>query len=174
MQQKQLSCITKTLKVLQQRLTATNSRQSSKCTMSALPRPQPAATPTGSDGAAIQLNQCSGAQSAPGMGDCRICLSAASTQQDLIQPCSCAGSMAYAHAACLTAWVQEKGSLTCELCKTSYNQQFMQELALAAAAAACNPGHKEGTSPGAAVPADAVAEGDHSWNLPRRWRLWFT
>jgi hypothetical protein len=49
--------------------------------------------------------------------ECRICLSAATKDQEMIQPCACAGSMAFIHTACLTAWVQEKGSLTCELCK---------------------------------------------------------
>jgi E3 ubiquitin-protein ligase DOA10 len=57
--------------------------------------------------------------------ECRICLSPGSTEQELIQPCACAGTMGYTHAACLITWVQEKGSLTCELCKQQYQEQYV-------------------------------------------------
>jgi hypothetical protein len=61
--------------------------------------------------------------------ECRICLSAGSTDQELFQPCACAGTMGYTHPACLAAWVQEKGSLTCELCKQRYKEPYVQALA---------------------------------------------
>jgi hypothetical protein len=60
---------------------------------------------------------------------CRICLSAGSAEQELIQPCACAGTVGYVHAACLTAWVQEKGSLTCEICQQHYKAPFVQAVA---------------------------------------------
>ena len=60
--------------------------------------------------------------------ECRICLSAGSAGHDLFQPCACAGTMGYTHAACLAAWVQEKGSLTCELCKQCYKEPYVQAL----------------------------------------------
>jgi hypothetical protein len=51
--------------------------------------------------------------------------------------------MGYIHAACLTAWVQEQGCLSCELCKQQYEEQHVQALGLAAAADKAKP--KEGT-----------------------------
>jgi hypothetical protein len=60
--------------------------------------------------------------------ECRICLSAGSAGRELFQPCACAGTMGYTHAACLAAWVQEKGSLTCELCKQRYKEPYVQAL----------------------------------------------
>ena len=69
------------------------------------------------------------------MPECRICLSAGSTEP-LVQPCACAGSMGSVHPACLAAWVAEKGSLTCELCGQPYRQPHavvLEPLAKAAA-----------------------------------------
>lgn len=59
---------------------------------------------------------------------CRICLSAGSAEHQLVQPCACAGTMGYTHAACLTAWVQEKGDLTCEVCQQQYKEPLLHVL----------------------------------------------
>jgi hypothetical protein len=59
--------------------------------------------------------------------ECRICLSAGNTG-DLVRPCSCCGSMSYTHTACLSAWVQERGSLVCELCGQPYKEPHAQQL----------------------------------------------
>jgi hypothetical protein len=56
---------------------------------------------------------------------CRICLSPGSADLELVQPCACAGTMGYTHAACLAAWVQAKGSLTCEICQEHYKGPFV-------------------------------------------------
>lgn len=42
--------------------------------------------------------------------ECRICL-AADNPEDLVQPCSCTGSVQYAHMECLKSWVQERANL---------------------------------------------------------------
>ncbi|XP_072198098.1 E3 ubiquitin-protein ligase MARCHF7 isoform X10 [Excalfactoria chinensis] len=57
---------------------------------------------------------------------CRICqMSSASTDNNLIEPCKCTGSLRYVHQECMKKWLQSKinsGSsleavTTCELCK---------------------------------------------------------
>jgi hypothetical protein len=53
-----------------------------------------------------------------------------------VQPCSCTGTLSYTHIACLSAWVQERGSLVCELCKQQYKEPHAQQLETVAAAAA--------------------------------------
>jgi hypothetical protein len=67
--------------------------------------------------------------------------------------------MGYIHAACLKAWVQEKGSLTCELCKQQYQEQFVLLLGLAAAA---DEAELKKT------PAVSSAESSGRWG----WRFW--
>lgn len=61
---------------------------------------------------------------------CRICLAPGSADLELIQPCACSGTMGCTHAACLTAWVQAKGSLTCEICQEHYKAPFVRLLAV--------------------------------------------
>jgi hypothetical protein len=74
---------------------------------------------------------------------CRICLSAGSAEQELIQPCACTGTVGYIHAACLTAWVQERGSLTCKICQQRYKEPFAQALQQHQQTAAAEEGHEE-------------------------------
>jgi hypothetical protein len=69
-----------------------------------------------------------------GSHECRICLSAGDAS-DLVRPCSCSGTLSYTHIACLSAWVQERGSLVCELCGQHYKEPHAQQLELVAAAA---------------------------------------
>eukprot|EP00879_Flechtneria_rotunda_P001470 GHRR01001624.1.p1 GENE.GHRR01001624.1~~GHRR01001624.1.p1 ORF type:complete len:321 (+),score=117.97 GHRR01001624.1:244-1206(+) len=59
--------------------------------------------------------------------ECRICL-ATDNRQDLLQPCSCTGTVQYAHMECLKAWVSERGSLECELCGKQYKDSIKQQL----------------------------------------------
>jgi hypothetical protein len=79
---------------------------------------------------------------------CRICLSAGSADLKLIQPCACTGTIGYIHAACLAAWVQERGSLTCEICQQQYKEPFVQELQQQQQTAAAGEGHEEGQTGG--------------------------
>jgi hypothetical protein len=129
-----------------------------------LPNPPQAVTPAGSASAAALLKQLS-SKHAPS-AECRICLSAGSAELELIQPCACAGTMGYMHAACLAAWVQENGSLTCELCKQRYQEPYVQELGLAAAVD--KTGQKEGAGPAAAA---ALGNSCRSWSGMRLWML---
>jgi hypothetical protein len=113
-----------------------------------LSQPPQAVTRTGSASAVTLLMRlCSKLTTT---AECRICLSAGSAEQELIQPCACAGTMGYAHGACLSTWVQEKGSLTCELCKQQYQEQYVQALDLTAAA------EKAGNKASLATAADMV------------------
>jgi E3 ubiquitin-protein ligase DOA10 len=65
---------------------------------------------------------------------CRVCLSEEEPDKQLINPCSCTGSMKYIHETCLNEWLEGKKhmketefvnsyiwkNLECEICKTSY------------------------------------------------------
>lgn len=130
-----------------------------------LSQPPQAATLAGSARAAsFLLNLCRKPSTA---AECRICLSEGSATHELIKPCACAGTMAYAHAACLTTWVEQKGSLTCELCKQQYQEPYVQMLDLEAAAEKAVT--KEKTSPGAAEVDDGNSW--QSWGSLRFWLL---
>jgi hypothetical protein len=59
--------------------------------------------------------------------ECRICLSA-DHQDDLVQPCSCDGTVKHAHLECLRAWVRERQQLECELCGKPYKPSIRQHL----------------------------------------------
>eukprot|EP00887_Chlorella_sp_A99_P005563 scaffold1.g5563.t1 len=48
-------------------------------------------------------------------GTCRICLEE-DAAHNLEQPCSCSGSLASVHHACLQRWIDEKGDKRCEIC----------------------------------------------------------
>ncbi|KXZ43067.1 hypothetical protein GPECTOR_105g99 [Gonium pectorale] len=80
----------------------------------------------GGGGEAGYLRQVSGGF-AP---ECRICL-LSEPLGDLVAPCHCTGSMAYAHMGCLRTWVMEKRSIHCELCATMYKEPYGSELAAA-------------------------------------------
>lgn len=66
--------------------------------------------------------------------DCRICLDG--DPCGLIKPCSCLGTLSYAHLACLERWVAENGRLCCELCGAPYRAHIAHQLTTAAATAA--------------------------------------
>ncbi|KAF8364302.1 marc-2 [Pristionchus pacificus] len=48
---------------------------------------------------------------------CRICRDETGP---LVNPCMCAGSIAYVHNPCLEKWVQTRNSTMCEVCKVEY------------------------------------------------------
>ncbi|GAB4817707.1 hypothetical protein N2152v2_004753 [Parachlorella kessleri] len=54
---------------------------------------------------------------------CRICLEE-DTCSNLEAPCSCSGTMKHAHHSCLQRWCNEKGDLTCEICKQPFRGDF--------------------------------------------------
>lgn len=121
------------------------------------------------------------ADSQIGQRECRICLQA-DFQEDIVTPCSCSGSVQYAHLECLKAWVAERCSLQCELCGKQYRPELQQQLEAMidprklrarqrrAAAAAAN-----GHGVGGADMAQQFGEGDEDGEPPQQisWtRFW--
>lgn len=63
------------------------------------------------------------AESNFGMPFCRICYG--SQIENMIEPCSCRGTIAHVHKQCLEKWLSEKESKTCELCAHKYNVEVV-------------------------------------------------
>ncbi|XP_010458939.1 PREDICTED: uncharacterized protein LOC104740106 [Camelina sativa] len=55
--------------------------------------------------------------------ECRICQEEDSVK-NLESPCSCSGSLKYAHRKCVQRWCNEKGDITCEICHKSYQPGY--------------------------------------------------
>ncbi|KAJ0231370.1 RING/FYVE/PHD zinc finger superfamily protein [Hirschfeldia incana] len=55
--------------------------------------------------------------------ECRICQDEDSVK-NLESPCSCSGSLKYAHRKCVQRWCNEKGDTTCEICHKSYQPGY--------------------------------------------------
>jgi len=49
---------------------------------------------------------------------CRICLH---SDEPLISPCKCRGSLTYVHLSCLERWLNENGQSSCELCRYNFS-----------------------------------------------------
>tara|TARA_Y100000389_G_scaffold196477_1_gene229464 strand:+ start:11713 stop:12216 length:504 start_codon:yes stop_codon:yes gene_type:complete len=50
--------------------------------------------------------------------DCRICFD--STEEKVISPCECDGSMKWVHKSCLEKWIHHSGNITCPVCKSKF------------------------------------------------------
>lgn len=50
---------------------------------------------------------------------CRICYGTVSNES-LLRPCQCKGSIAYVHRSCLEHWLKQSGRSYCELCKHEF------------------------------------------------------
>ncbi|RDX83689.1 putative E3 ubiquitin ligase SUD1, partial [Mucuna pruriens] len=57
------------------------------------------------------------------MVECRICQEEDSVN-NLETPCSCSGSLKYAHRKCVQHWCNEKGDIICEICHKSYEPGY--------------------------------------------------
>jgi len=107
-----------------------------------LPAPLPAARAAASTAAAPQdveapstgLSSSDNSVRSGSANECRICLGS-DHAEDLIKPCCCSGTLRCAHMTCLEKWVQERGSLVCELCGQRYKEPYAQQLEPLAAAA---------------------------------------
>ncbi|GAA0153726.1 ubiquitin-protein ligase [Lithospermum erythrorhizon] len=55
--------------------------------------------------------------------ECRICQEEDSIK-NLEAPCSCNGSLKYAHRKCVQSWCNEKGDITCEICRQPYQPGY--------------------------------------------------
>ena len=51
--------------------------------------------------------------------ECRICFD--NTDEELIKPCNCSGSMEWVHVSCLQKWIYHKKDNICPVCKTEFN-----------------------------------------------------
>ncbi|CAK0787461.1 hypothetical protein CVIRNUC_010681 [Coccomyxa viridis] len=54
---------------------------------------------------------------------CRMCLEDASGEA-LVAPCSCSGSLQWAHSACVQTWINNKGDKLCEICRQPYKGPY--------------------------------------------------
>ena len=54
---------------------------------------------------------------------CRICHCEESSEDYLISPCYCTGTLRYVHQACLQQWLKSNGMKSCELCKFEFIMQ---------------------------------------------------
>ncbi|KAJ4895636.1 RING/FYVE/PHD zinc finger superfamily protein [Raphanus sativus] len=59
--------------------------------------------------------------------ECRICQEE-DTTKNLEAPCSCSGSLKYAHRKCVQRWCNEKGDITCEICHQAYQPGYTAPL----------------------------------------------
>ncbi|OIW16941.1 hypothetical protein TanjilG_08524 [Lupinus angustifolius] len=57
------------------------------------------------------------------MAECRICQEEDSIS-NLESPCTCRGSLKYAHRKCVQHWCNEKGDITCEICHKPYQPGY--------------------------------------------------
>nr|AJK93584.1 RING/FYVE/PHD zinc finger superfamily protein [Suaeda glauca] len=55
--------------------------------------------------------------------ECRICQEEDSVK-NLEAPCSCSGSLKYAHRKCVQKWCNEKGDVICEICQQTYQPGY--------------------------------------------------
>lgn len=54
---------------------------------------------------------------------CRICHCEESSEDYLISPCHCIGTLRHVHQACLQQWLKSNGMKSCELCKFEFIMQ---------------------------------------------------
>eukprot|EP00249_Psilotum_nudum_P006138 c19482_g1_i1 orf=501-1370(+) len=59
-----------------------------------------------------------------GSAECRIC----QEEDDIVNlesPCSCSGTLKYAHRKCVQRWCNEKGDIVCEICHQLYKSGYV-------------------------------------------------
>jgi E3 ubiquitin-protein ligase MARCH1/8 len=54
---------------------------------------------------------------------CRICHCEENSEEYLLSPCHCTGTLRYVHQACLQQWLKSNGMKSCELCKFEFIMQ---------------------------------------------------
>ncbi|RNA40257.1 E3 ubiquitin- ligase MARCH1 [Brachionus plicatilis] len=54
---------------------------------------------------------------------CRICHCEETSEEYLISPCYCTGTLRYVHQSCLQQWLKSNGTKSCELCKFDFIMQ---------------------------------------------------
>ncbi|XP_047317772.1 uncharacterized protein LOC124921190 isoform X2 [Impatiens glandulifera] len=56
--------------------------------------------------------------------ECRICQEE-DEEQDMEVPCSCNGTLKFAHRKCIQRWCNKKGDITCEICNQVYTPNYI-------------------------------------------------
>ncbi|KAJ6820510.1 uncharacterized protein M6B38_353825 [Iris pallida] len=105
---------------------------------------QPAPSPPSKEGSSSREREVDEEEPLIQMAECRIC-----QEEDHIKnlevPCTCSGSLKYAHRACVQRWCNEKGDITCEICHEGYK-----------------PGY---TAPPRVQPADTTIDISGGWTI---------
>ncbi|CAI9110616.1 OLC1v1010672C1 [Oldenlandia corymbosa var. corymbosa] len=65
-----------------------------------------------------------GSWSSPEKVECRICHDE-DQDSNMETPCSCTGSMKYAHRKCVQRWCNEKGDTICEICRQGFKPGYL-------------------------------------------------
>ncbi|XP_015891740.1 uncharacterized protein LOC107426148 isoform X2 [Ziziphus jujuba] len=61
----------------------------------------------------------------PGISYCRICHEGEFENSNSLEaPCSCSGTVKFAHRDCIQRWCNEKGNTTCEICLQNYEPGY--------------------------------------------------
>ncbi len=55
---------------------------------------------------------------------CRICHCEEPSEEYLISPCYCSGTLQYVHQSCLQQWLKSNGIKSCELCKYAFVMSY--------------------------------------------------
>lgn len=66
---------------------------------------------------------CSSKKGMAEMVECRICQEEDDTNQ-MEAPCSCCGTLKFAHRKCIQRWCNKKGDITCEICKQIFSPDY--------------------------------------------------
>ncbi|KAK8483391.1 hypothetical protein V6N13_090488 [Hibiscus sabdariffa] len=70
------------------------------------------------------FHSCPKLKSSPGeIVECRICQDE-DEDSNMETPCSCSGSLKYAHRRCIQRWCNEKGNITCEICLQQFKPGY--------------------------------------------------
>mmetsp|Transcript_25139 Transcript_25139/g.24601 ORF Transcript_25139/g.24601 Transcript_25139/m.24601 type:complete len:106 (+) Transcript_25139:1029-1346(+) len=48
-----------------------------------------------------------------------------SNNNEVCSPCTCMGSIKYIHVACLKEWIKSRGQIQCEICHSSYLDEWV-------------------------------------------------
>ncbi|PKA63501.1 E3 ubiquitin-protein ligase MARCH6 [Apostasia shenzhenica] len=70
----------------------------------------------------LKVNASNGTFSAK-LVECRICQDE-DEDSNMEAPCSCCGSLKYAHRKCVQRWCDEKGNTTCEICQQQFKPGY--------------------------------------------------
>jgi hypothetical protein len=71
----------------------------------------------------ITFNKKKNKKSTPSAILCRICYTADTSKEPLLQPCDCSGTMGVMHKTCLEKWLAQCNKNNCEICSFEFDIQ---------------------------------------------------